>query len=105
MANIKKLTYADERVYMTSFHGTTVHASIRQICNALGIETPRYEMGDKTHYDVPLEIDGIVCTVYDWKEGDYITEDTPLFYHIGAHSAEESQKVGAILRSLGLDVN
>ena len=66
------------RVNMTSFWGDTIYASASEICNKLGVKIACYD-GDKTHFEFELETeDGIPFTLYDWKEGDWVTEDTPL---------------------------
>lgn len=91
------------RVNMTSFWGDTIYASASEICNKLGVKIACYD-GDKTHFEFELETeDGIPFTLYDWKEGDWVTEDTPLYYHIGAHNEEESKKARLALNESGLN--
>jgi hypothetical protein len=103
MATIKKITGSDERLYKTSFHYGYIHNSLLQICTALGIELPKRERGDKTHYDFALEINGIFFTIYDWKESDLVNERTILDYHIGTATVEESKQIAEILRTYGLN--
>ena len=98
---IHNLTNSD-RVNMTSFWGDTIYTSASDICNKLGVKITCYG-GDKTNFEFELETeDGIAFTLYDWKEGDWVTKDTRLHYHIGARSADESKKALEAIKSLGL---
>ena len=98
---IHNLTNSD-RVNMTSFWDETIYTCATDICNKLGVKITCYD-GDKTNFEFELETeDGIAFTLYDWKEGDWVTKDTRLHYHIGAHNEEESRKVLKAIRSLGL---
>lgn len=55
------------------------------------------------NFEFELETeDGTAFTIYDWKEGDWVTEDTRLYYHIGARSADESKKALEAIKGLGL---
>lgn len=91
-----------DRVNMTSFWGDTIYASASEICEKLGVKITCYD-GDKTNFEFELETeDGIPFTIYDWKEGDWVTEDTRLYYHIGARSADESKKALEAIKGLGL---
>lgn len=93
------------RVNMTSFWGDTIYASASEICEKLGVKITCYG-GDKTHFEFELETeDGIAFTLYDWKEGDWVTEDTRLYYHIGAHNEEESKKARLALTESGFKSN
>ena len=98
---IHNLTNSD-RVNMTSFWGDTIYTSASEICNKLGVKITCYG-GDKTNFEFELETeDGIAFTLYDWKEGDWVTKDTRLHYHIGARSADESKKALEDIKSLGI---
>lgn len=86
----------------TSFHGDTVLASCNEIRSKLDIDVTCYG-GDKTNFEFELELeDGTPFTIYDWKEGDWVDEDTTLYYHIGAHTPEDSKKALAALSKNGL---
>ena len=86
----------------TSFHGGTILASCNDIRSKLGIDVAYYG-GDKTNFEFELELeDGTPFTIYDWKEGDWVDEDTTLYYHIGAHTAEDSEKALQSLWEYGL---
>jgi hypothetical protein len=86
----------------TSFHNDTILASANEICDKLDTDITCYN-GDKTHFEFDLELeDGTPFTLYDWKEGDWVDEDTKLYYHIGARNEEDSHKVLAVLKEHGL---
>ena len=100
MANIKNIPTSldDERLYKTSFHETTIHNSLAQICGALGIPVPEYFADDKVHFECHIEMDGIFFTIYGWKESDLVNKDTILDYHIGTATPEESDIVAKTLK-------
>ena len=86
----------------TSFHGDTILASCNEIRSKLDIDVTCYG-GDKTNFEFELELeDGTPFTIYDWKEGDWVDEDTTLYYHIGAQTAVDSQKAIRALKEHGL---
>ena len=86
----------------TSFHNDTILASCNDIRSKLDIDVACYG-GDKTNFEFELELeDGTPFTLYDWKEGDWVDEDTTLYYHIGAKTAEDSKKALAALKEHGL---
>ena len=90
MTKIQNLTNSD-RVNGTSFFGDTICTTANEICEKLGVDITCYG-GDKTNYEFELETeDGIPFPMYDWKEG-WVTEDTKLYFHIGARNATESHK-------------
>ena len=90
------------RANITSFWGDTIYTSASEICNKLGVKIAYYGE-EKTNFEFELETeDGIAFTLYDWKEGDWVTKDTRLYYHIGAHNEEESKKALEAIKSLGL---
>lgn len=91
-----------DKVNCTSFHGYTILASANDIRSKLDIDVTCYG-GDKTNFEFDLELeDGTPFTLYDWKEGDWANEDTTLYYHIGSHTAEDSQKALQALKEHGL---
>ena len=91
-----------DRVNMTSFWGDTIYTSASEICEKLGVKITCYG-GDKTNFEFELETeDGIPFTLYDWKEGDWVTEDTRLHYHIGASSKGVSYLALAALEKHGV---
>ena len=91
-----------DKINGTSFHGGTILASCNDIRSKLDIDVSIYG-GDKTNFEFELELeDGTPFTIYDWKEGDWVDEDTTLYYHIGAHTPEDSEKALAALSKNGL---
>lgn len=91
-----------DRTNGTSFHNDIIYASANEICEKLDVDITCYA-GDKTNFEFELETeDGTPFTIYDWKEGDWVNEDTKLYYHIGAHTAGDSHKAVAILKEHGL---
>jgi hypothetical protein len=88
----------------TSFHGDTILASCNDIRSKLDIDVTCYG-GDKTNFEFELELeDGTPFTIYDWKEGDWVDEDTTLYFHVGAHTPEDSKKALAALKEYGLKI-
>lgn len=101
MTKILRLSSPD-RINGTSFHGFTILASANEIRSKLDIDVACYG-GDKTNFEFDLELeDGTPFTLYDWKEGDWVDEDTTLYYHIGSRNAEESHKAMLALKEHGL---
>lgn len=86
----------------TSFHGCTILASANEIRSKLDIDVTCYG-GDKTNFEFDLELEnGTPFTIYDWKEGDWVDEDTTLYYHIGSQTALGSQMALQALKEHGL---
>ena len=98
---IKKLQNPD-RINGTSFYGCTILASCNDIRSKLDVDVACYG-GDKTNFEFELELeDGTPFTLYDWKEGDWVDEDTTLYYHIGSRNEADSYKVALALHEKGL---
>ena len=78
----------------TSFHSTTLSATVQDLRKILGI--PRDEQNDgedKTNFEWVLETDdGEVFTVYDWKEYRKLEEDEEIEWHIGGDSLRITEK-------------
>jgi hypothetical protein len=76
-------------VYGTSFHGTTVRATVGQLEEILG--EPVYDLNDgkdKTNYEWNMETNaGQVFTVYDWKEYQPLEDGLEYEWHIGGRDA------------------
>ena len=86
----------------TSFYGCTILASVNEIRSKLDVDVASYG-GDKTNFEFELELeDGTPFTIYDWKEGDWVDEDTTLYYHIGSQTAGDSKRALQALKEHGL---
>lgn len=72
---------------MTSFHGETVRASVKDLRAILGEPLCEQNDGeDKVNFEWEMETDeGEAFTVYDWKEYRVIDEDEIIEWHIGSH--------------------
>ena len=85
-----KKTYKDTDG--TSFHGTTIRASVEQLTNAFGDPTMDSNWGeDKVNFEWEMETEeGEVFTIYDWKEGRPLRLDEYVVWHIGAKDKSTS---------------
>ena len=83
----------------TSFHGTTIIASVTDLRQILGLE--QYEANDgnnKTNFVWIVETDNDdVFTVYDWKAGTF-GPNTLVKWHIGGHTGKAAEKGAAALK-------
>ena len=70
----------------TSFHGTTIRATVNQLISAFGEPSDDSNTGeDKVNFEWDMETeDGEVFTIYDWKEYRMIDVDEYVVWHIGA---------------------
>lgn len=86
----------------TSYHRYSILASANEIRSKLDIDVARYG-GDKTNFEFELELeDGTPFTLYDWKEGDWVDEDTTIYFNIGSRTAGDSQRALQALEEHGL---
>jgi hypothetical protein len=78
----------------TSFHGHTITATYNQLVEVLGKPQQSQNDGsDKTNFDWTCETDeGIVFTVYDWKEYRRIKPNEKIDWHIGANTPTDSSQ-------------
>ncbi len=81
----------------TSFHSTTVNATVTDLKTILG--SPLFSDNDgedKVNFEWHMETDtGDVFTVYDWKEYRSIDADEPIEWHIGGmskHITDQAKK-------------
>lgn len=73
----------------TSFHGTTLIASPKELRKVLGDD---FGASDKTNYDWTCKTeDGEVFTVYDWKTPLH-PENRRILWNIGGFSGESTEK-------------
>ena len=77
-------------VFGTSFHLSTVRASVNELIKVIGEPTYVVNDGeDKVNIEWELEDDnGDVVTVYDWKEYRKIGYDEQIEWHIGGMSRD-----------------
>jgi hypothetical protein len=69
----------------TSFHSSTVRASVNELIKIIGEPTYEDNTGeDKVNIEWVLEDDnGNVVTIYDWKEYRPLSYDEKINWHIG----------------------
>ena len=77
----------------TSFHGVTVLATYNQIEDIFG--KPNFDQsGDnKVTYEWNIDVDGEVCTIYDWKEYRKFDNDEKIEWHIGGYNKTSENKL------------
>jgi len=87
------------RINGTSYHGIDFEATPNQLIEAFGpADYDGNDGSDKTNFEWSLELlnedqcpgEGIVFTVYDWKEYRPLDGDEMVHWHIGAHSTCDS---------------
>ena len=78
----------------TSFHDTTIVASVKQIIEMCGEPSDESNTGeDKVNYEWIMETeDGNVFTIYDWKEYRRITLNERITWHIGGNSRQITEQ-------------
>jgi hypothetical protein len=78
----------------TSFHDTTIVASVKQIIEMCGEPSDKSNTGeDKVNYEWIMETDdGNVFTIYDWKEYRPITLNERITWHIGGNSRQITEQ-------------
>jgi hypothetical protein len=76
----------------TSFHGHTIEASYNQLVDVLGKpQSEQNDGSDKTNFDWTCETEeGVLFTVYDWKEYRKIKPNERIEWHIGAKNQAAS---------------
>lgn len=75
----------------TSWHGTTLMASRKTLCDLLGQPHSFGDVDDKVQYEWFLETStGVPFTIYDWKEYRELAEHDTVEWHIGGHSREDT---------------
>lgn len=86
----------------TSFHGTTIRATLKQVFAILGTPDDDSNTGDdKVNYEWVRKTDaGDVFTVYDWKEYRQIGWDETVEWHIGANSRAVSEAAKGAIKML-----
>ncbi len=79
----------------TSFHGQTLTATAEELIRVFGPPTiDQNGEGDKTNLEWFMKTsDGVVFTVYDWKEYRKILLDEPIEWYIGTYERDDSNIV------------
>ncbi len=76
----------------TSYHDTTISATVNQLTAAFGEPYDNNTGEDKVNFVWDMETDeGEVFTIYDWKEGRPLRSDEFVTWHIGAKSESDSR--------------
>lgn len=78
----------DQTDYLTSFHDVTLKARLRDLITLFPESYKNYgNLGEgKVNFSFTLETDeGVVFTIYDWKEYRPITLDEEIEWNIGGH--------------------
>jgi hypothetical protein len=86
----------------TSFHDTTISATPNELVALFGEPTHNTNDGqDKVNMEWELETTkGKPITIYDWKEYRVIDEDELIEWHIGGHSALDTEEAKKEIESL-----
>ena len=80
--NIKPISSA--QTAGTSFHDTTISATVQELTAAFGPATHEDNTGqDKVNYEWCLQLNGEPFTIYDWKEYRRIKPTETIEWHIG----------------------
>ena len=83
---------SNQNISGTSFHNSTIMASVNELIAALG--EPQYQSNDgqdKVNFEWDCETeDGDVFTIYDWKEYRAISTDEQIEWHIGGNSGYQT---------------
>lgn len=70
----------------TSFHMSTVNATVNELKQVLGEVRYTGDFDDKVQNEWLMELEnGDVFTVYDWKEYRQYSNDDEIEWHIGGH--------------------
>lgn len=98
---MKKLENLD-LVNGTSFHDVVINTSIKKLKSILGEPSVEDNTGEdkvNVEWDV-ITKQGIVGTIYDWKEYRKLGEDDIVQFHIGGNSKEDTLKIKSELMKL-----
>lgn len=77
----------------TSFHDSTITASLTQLKTICGEPTCYGDTDDKVQYEWDMETaDGTPFTIYDWKEYRKFGANEMIEWHIGGFSRYETSK-------------
>ena len=82
----------DKTANGTSFHDVTITATLQQLITILGEPTSDNNTGDnKVNIEWVCENnDGILVTIYDWKENRPINNNENIKWHIGGNGIKDT---------------
>jgi hypothetical protein len=77
----------------TSFHDSTITASLNQLKTICGEPQSYGDPNDKVQYDWDMETeDGTPFTIYDWKEYRRFGAHEMIEWHIGGFTGSDTRK-------------
>jgi len=77
----------------TSFHMSTVNATVNELKQVLGKVHYTGDIDDKVQNEWLMELeDGTVFSVYDWKEYCQYNDDKVIEWHIGGFNQESTER-------------
>ena len=89
----------------TSFHDDTITCTVAQMRQAFGEPMFFGEIGDKVNMEWSFVMeDGLVFTLYDWKEYRGLVESESYEWHIGAHTEEASAEAKVLCDKILLEL-
>lgn len=97
--DIKKLDDSNKLIG-TSFHGDYIVISPNKLKDNFGEPSFNGNKTDKTQAEWHLKYDNIPFSLYDWKEYEDFSWDKNIQYHIGTHTAHESEIIYSKLNNV-----
>ncbi len=92
-----------DKVIGNSFHNGYVINCATDINNVLGVYDKVGDFDDKTTHEWNYEIDGIVFSIYDYKEYHNVDDDEVIRYHVGTRTTDDTFYVLEKLKESGLN--
>jgi hypothetical protein len=100
---MRKLNYSElNLINRTSFHDVTIKTSINKLTKILGEPSIQDNTG-KDKVNVEWEViteDGVVGTIYDWKEYRRLDRDDLVEFHIGGFNKSDTLIIKNKLKQL-----
>jgi len=100
---MRKLNYSElNLINETSFYDVTIKTSINQLTKVLGEPSIQDNTGEdkvNVEWEVITE-DGVVGTIYDWKEYRRLDGDDLVKFHIGGYDKNDTLIVKDKLKQL-----
>jgi hypothetical protein len=93
---MKQIKTTDKNPSGTSFYGNTFTATVDELTTHLGEPMLYGDVEDKSQNEWVCETaDGVLFTIYDWKQYRMYRTDEPIEWHIGAHNASSANDAHA----------